>query len=285
MSEIEILGKLVSQYAPDLSFTMLEIGALPLDGHEEPFYGLLDIFPKSQLVAFEVDEKLCKDLNEKSKHNIKYFATALGLNNSKQTFYETVHPMCSSLYKPNEPLLSKYNALDVAMLKSSASINTTSLDSFIQDNGIPNIDFIKIDIQGAELDVFRGGVAALQNVVLIVSEVEFIPLYIDQPLFGDVCQYLSSKGMMFHKFLGFAGRTLRPIIMQNDTNFASQHMWSDAVFIKDINKLSTISSDSLLKLGILGYMYGSPDLTFHCFQEYDERENTDLHQEFTRMGE
>ena len=177
--------------------------------------------------------------------------------------------MCCSLYKPNEALLSEYNALDVAMLKATCSVKTVSLDRFIHDNDIDSIDFVKIDIQGAELDVFKGGVKALQNVVLIVSEVEFISLYVDQPLFGDVCHYLADKGMMFHKFLTLAGRSIRPVIIQNNPNFATQHMWSDAVFIKDIQKLNTLSSDSLLKLGILGYMYGSPDLTFHCFQIYD----------------
>ena len=66
-----------------------------------------------------------------------------------------------------------------------------------------SVDFIKIDIQGAELDVFKGGVDTLKDVVAIVSEVEFIPHYIDQPLFGDVCSFLTEKGFMFHKFLIF----------------------------------------------------------------------------------
>ncbi len=113
MSNIEKLGKLVSQFSPDLSFTMLEIGALPLEGQQEPFHKLLDIFPKSRVIAFEVDEKLCKDLNKKSRSNIKYFPTALGRTDGEQTFYETAHPMCSSLYKPDESLMRKYNTLDV----------------------------------------------------------------------------------------------------------------------------------------------------------------------------
>lgn len=283
MTNIEILGKLVAQFSPSLTFTMLEIGALPLEGQEEPFHRLLDIFPKSQVIAFEVDEKLCKDLNEISKPNIKYFPAVLGRTDGEQTFYETAHPMCCSLYKPNEALLSKYNALDVAMLKSIGSVKTVSLDRFVQINKVDSIDFVKIDIQGAELDVFKGGSKALQSVVLIVSEVEFIPLYVDQPLFGDVCHYLAGEGLMFHKFLGMAGRTIRPVVIQNNTNIPTQHMWSDAVFIKDINKLTTLSSDSLLKLGILGYVYGSPDLTFHCFQLYDHRKKTNLHQEYSQL--
>ena len=39
------------------------------------------------------------------------------------------------------------------------------------------IDFIKIDVQGAELDVFKGGKKALENVLKIICEMEFVPLY------------------------------------------------------------------------------------------------------------
>lgn len=65
--------------------------------------------------------------------------------------------MCSSLYKPNEKLVSLYNNMEVAMLKSIESIETDSLDYFTKENSIESVDFIKIDIQGAELDVFQGG--------------------------------------------------------------------------------------------------------------------------------
>ena len=42
---------------------------------------------------------------------------------------------------------------------------------------IYTIDFIKIDVQGGELDVFKGGSKTLKNVLKIVCEVEFIQHY------------------------------------------------------------------------------------------------------------
>ena len=67
---------------------------------------------------------------------------------------------------------------------------------------------------------------------------EFLPIYNEQPLFGDVCTFLSSKNIMFHKFLGLSGRSLKPVILKNNINFPTQHMWSDAVFIKNIFKVT-----------------------------------------------
>jgi len=277
---IKVLGEIVREEASALSFTMLEIGALPTKSQTEPFHQLLDIFPESKIIAFEVDKNLCDRLNSDCKPGISYYPVALGCAEEKRAFYETNHPMCCSLYKPNEKLISMYNSMEVAMLKSANTIETVSLDYFIKENSVESVDFIKIDIQGAELDVFQGGINALKEVVTIVSEVEFIPHYEDQPLFGDVCAFLTEKEFMFHKFIGLEGRTLKPIILDNNANIPTQHIWSDAVFIKDIFKIPELSSSKLLKMGLITFVYGSPDLAFQCFRYYDKKNGTNIHQTF-----
>ena len=87
----------------------------------------------------------------------------------------------------------------------------------------------------------------------LVSEVEFIPHYINQPLFGDVCSFLDKEDIMFHKFLGVAGRTLIPITLENNPNFSTQHIWSDAVFIKNILKIPKLKPSQLLKLAAFSF--------------------------------
>lgn len=282
--KINILSQIVQETASDLSFTILEIGALPLEGEEEPFHNLLNIFPESRIIAFEIDSNLCEELSKKAKTGITYYPVALGRTEEKVTLYETNHPMCCSLYRPNEKFISMYNNMEVAMLKSVSTIDTVSLDYFTKNNNIDSVDFIKIDIQGAELDVFKGGVTTLKEVVAIVSEVEFVPHYIDQPLFGDVCSFLAEHSLMFHKFLGMAGRSLKPIILENNPNFPTQHMWSDAVFIKNIFEIPKLSSPKLLKLGLLAFIYGSPDVTFQCFKIYDDRNGTSLQRAFLDLN-
>ena len=41
----------------------------------------------------------------------------------------------------------------------------------------------------------------IKKTLMIVSEVEFIELYIDQPLFGDVSSFLKDQDFILHKFL------------------------------------------------------------------------------------
>lgn len=277
---VEALSKLINKVDPNLDFTIMEIGALPLEGAPEPFYCLIDYFPKSKIIAFEVDQALCDDLNSKVDKRIKYYCNAIGRKTETRKFYNTKHPMCASLYKPNEKLLHLFNGLEVVDLVSIETIDTISLDEFVTQNDIGEIDFIKMDIQGAELEVLQGGHNSLGSVSAILSEVEFIPLYEDQPLFGDVCSFLAEQDLCFHHFLGIAGRALKPLTLNNNPNFPSQHMWSDAFFIKDLTKIESVNDQKLLKLAVMSAVYEAPDVVVFCLQHYDKRCGTNLQNQF-----
>lgn len=273
---LEQLASIISAESPQLKFTIMEIGALHLGGEPEPFYPLLDLFPGTQIIGFETDRDVCDEMNSKALPGVRYYPNALGEREERRDFYVTNHPMCCSLYEPNEPLIGLYNNFEVAHLKHKTEIDTISMDRFAQVHEVPEVDFIKIDIQGAELDVFRGGTEVLKSVLALVSEVEFIPHYIKQPLFGDVCAFLDEHQLMFHKFIGIAGRALKPIVIDNDPNLPSQHIWSDAMYIRHIQAIQNLSAQRLLKLSVLAAAYGSPDLAYFCLAHYDKKKETTL---------
>ena len=81
---------------------------------------------------------------------------------------------------------------------------------------------------------------------------------------------------MFHKFLGMAGRTLRPTLLNNNPNFATQHLWSDAVFITHVQKIQDLPPQKIAKLALIACLYGSIDVSFYCLQQYDRRKGTKL---------
>jgi FkbM family methyltransferase len=271
---LNLLVEFIKQAGTNISFTIIEIGALKLNKEKESFYELLDYFPSSKIIGFEIEKEVCEKMNSESLKGIKYYPYALGKANEKRKLYITQHPMCSSLYKPNETFNKLYNNLEVTNLKDEIEIDTITLDYFIDKHDIGNIDFIKIDVQGAELDIFKGASNALKNVLNIVCEVEFIDVYENQPLFGDICNYLSQYNLMFNKFLGLAGRAIKPVKLDNNLNKPSQHMWSDAVFVHHILKIHDLNNIQLIKLSLLACVYYSLDLTFYCLSIYDKRNST-----------
>ena len=271
---LSILVELVKQSNISLTFKLIEVGALKIQDQDEPFYELLDYFPSTKIIGFEIDKEICEKMNSQAKEGVKYYPHALGKDNEQRKFYITQNPMCNSLYKPNEELIKLYNNFEVAYLKKETEIETISLDYFVEKHEVGDVDFIKIDVQGAELDVFKGGSKTLMNVLKIVCEVEFIQHYENQPLFGEVSDYLSQYNLMFNKFLGLSGRALKPIMLNNNPNLPSQHIWSDAVFVRHIQKIHSLNDEKLLKLGLLACVYYSLDLTFYCLSEYDKRHST-----------
>ena len=276
---ILILSEIIKKNNIDLSFNIVEIGAVQLSEKKEPFYELLEYFPSSRIIGFELEEDVCEKMNANATKGVKYYPYALGKANEKRKLYITQHSMCTSLYKPNEELIKLYNKFETAYLKEESEVETITLDYFVKKKNIGEIDFIKIDVQGAELDVFKGATNTLENVLKIVTEVEFIPHYIDQPLFGDVCNYLEKFNLMFNKFLGLAGRALKPIVYKNPFT-ASQHIWTDAIFVHHVQKIQYLNNEKILKLSLLSLLYGSVDLTHFCLAAYDENNSTTFAKDF-----
>ncbi len=279
-NKLENFLELIKKHNQTLQFQIIEIGAHPYGGKEEPFYKLLDFFPNSKIYAFEINKNECDKLNKISKKGIQFFPYALGEKKEKKKFYETNHPMCSSLYEPDEKFIKLYNNLKMAQTKTITELETITLHQFIEEQKIKNVDFIKIDVQGAELDIFKGAKDHLAKVLTIISEVEFVPIYKNQPLFGDIYSFLKKKNLMFHKFLDIGGRSLLPVKLNDNINFATQHIWSDAVFVKNILEINQLDDIQLLKLSVFAFLYGSPDLTFFCLLNYDKKKQTDISESF-----
>ncbi|MEZ5540446.1 MAG: FkbM family methyltransferase [Pseudomonadota bacterium] len=275
----DALCKEIRSVYPSLEFTILEIGAIPTAGNKsEPFHQILSEFPGSRIHAFEVDDAICAKLNAAADDGMRFHALAIGSKHEQRPFYITNHPMCSSLYQPNHELISQFNNMEESYLRESTHINTVTIDEFREAEQIEGIDFIKIDIQGAELDAFKGAVNSLTNTVAIVTEVEFIPQYTNQPLFRDVDAFLSDNGFMFHKFFTLRGRALKPVTVANNPIAPSWHFLCDTMYVRRISDWDSMEPAKLLKLAVLAYLYGSPDICFRCLQIFDSMQNSRLHQ-------
>lgn len=143
--------------------------------------------------------------------------------------------MTSSLYEPNTALLERFNGIaELCRVVSREDVTTSTLDSLRDQIG--PVDWIKIDVQGGELAVIEGAKELLQSVVrhlsagsiilhhrsanlqslvvhqaIVEVEVEFVPLYANQPLFADVDRALREQGFVFHRFSSQQGRCMKPL--------------------------------------------------------------------------
>src|SRR5258707_15700586 len=73
-------------------------------------------------------------------------------------------------------------------------VEVTSLERWAATDGLTGFEFLKLDTQGADLDILRGAGPLLDGCLGVEVEVMFAPLYDGQPLFADVDSYLRSRG-------------------------------------------------------------------------------------------
>jgi Methyltransferase FkbM domain len=68
------------------------------------------------------------------------------------------------------------------------------LDDVLAEMPGREFDLLKVDVQGAEIDVLRGGVRTLAGIVAIVIELSLLEYNKGAPLIGEVMRWLAEQG-------------------------------------------------------------------------------------------
>lgn len=244
---------------------IVDVGAASLD-KADPYHVLAER-TASHIIGFEPDHKTCAALNAAGKLRHSYFPFAIGAGGSAK-LHVTASGGNSSLYAPNAALLQHFTTLaGMLEVKHVSNVETHTLDDVI---GAPEIDFLKIDVPGGELDVLKGGARLLPTALAVELEVEFLPMYQGAPLFGDVDAHMRAAGFQLHTFLDVYRPVYAPLA---DTGAGlSQAMWADAVYVPDVRTMERFSRQRLLKLAAIAHeLYGSIDLCAHILAHMRSR--------------
>lgn len=232
--------------------------------------------PHLSIYGFDADADACEMANAEMESRPvdwqeKHIPLAIGQTTGESTLYVTKHPMCTSLYQPNESFLARFEHLSELMdLDFTVEIETTTLDEFCVQEGIQEVDFLQVDVQGADLNVLKGAAEQIkQHVMAIQVEVEFSSLYVNQPLFADVDSYLRQQQYTLFDIL--TARRIRrrsPIIAKAHPG---QVLWGDAFYFYDLlrNDLTlnrTPSPDRLLKLACIADVMNFSDYALEVLE-------------------
>lgn len=103
----------------------------------------------------------------------------------------------SSFFEPNAELLARYGALDRFKTLSTSEVASQPLSEVLKSE----YWFAKLDVQGMELDILHGARASIDRLIGVEIEMEFSPMYREQPLIWDVGKFLWDEGLEFIDFM------------------------------------------------------------------------------------
>ena len=139
---------------------------------------------------------------------------------------------------------------------STSTMDATTLD----DADVGDVDFIKIDAQGAEGPIIQGGHRAFDAATVVQLELAMVTFYEGQWDWHDVVSVLDGAGFALHTI---AHSRVRPWIEPGGqaSHPAKQLFEIDAVFVRPPTLWADLTAGKLRRMAaVLRYVYGSHGL-------------------------
>lgn len=168
----------------------------------------------------------------------------------------TLRPGATSTLLPDANYLKHFsldNFSEMSFVVKEERVPTMRLDTFMKINNLKYIDLLKLDTQGNELDILESAGDFIDTIEVIRTEVEFVPIYKNQPLFHDVSVFLHQHGFEFLD-LQWSEPCKRFHARSDLGPDAYRLIWGDAVFVRtpyDFQKERLLPQ--AIVLGEMGY--------------------------------
>jgi FkbM family methyltransferase len=174
--------------------------------------------PEALIYSFEplpaVFERLCRAAAVDGRW--QPLNLCLGDSDGSVDFFENEFTAASSIL----PLTVKSEEVfPHAARTNRVSVQMTSLDSWAANQQLQQPLLVKMDVQGFEDRVIRGGQCTIRNAQYVICEVSFCALYEGQPLFHDIYTELSHLGFSLGGILGSLHDPRTDQILQSDALF------------------------------------------------------------------
>lgn len=251
---------LLALLAPERLTCVVDVGANPIDG-DPPYKALLDK-GVCQVVGFEPQPAALARLNASKSMHETYLPYAIGPG-GRRTLNLCLAEGMTSLFEPDAHTLGHFPGFaEWGRVVGQMEVDTRPLSAVAE---ITALDFLKMDLQGGELDVIETAGALLDEAVCVQAEVSFIPLYKDQPTFGEVDLALRKRGFVPHMLAAVNRRMILPMRGADVSAALNQVVEADAVYVRSFLKPEAMSAEQLKHLAIIAhYAYRSYDLAVNC---------------------
>jgi FkbM family methyltransferase len=183
-----------------------------------------------RFLTFEPDERSIETHSDDGPFQMLALSTALGNEQGRKTLHLTVGPFASSLYPPNKAVLGEFGPWPWHESAGTDEVSVDRLDACLVDRPEWTPDFIKTDVEGADLDVLKGAEKALGSALGLQVEAAFVERNIGAPLFADIDIFLRGQGFTLFQLIREHWVRNNKIIGPRSR---PQLIWADVIYFRD----------------------------------------------------
>jgi FkbM family methyltransferase len=160
---------------------------------------MAEFWPSARIYAFEPVPAAFAELMEKTSRysaQIHCYQVGLGANKGRVPMYvsgdgSSGSCQSSSLLAPAEGHFSEYSFVG---FDQTLNVDVVTIDEWASENNVSRIDFIRLDMQGYELEALKGAHNILKNASAVQLEVSHVQLYKGAPLYPKVKTWMFEHG-------------------------------------------------------------------------------------------
>tara|TARA_A100001391_G_C5073388_1_gene278726 strand:+ start:2059 stop:2697 length:639 start_codon:yes stop_codon:yes gene_type:complete len=155
-------------------------------------------------------------LNLTANTKDEYMISALGDKEREVTFYtrsDKPHTEGNSYYK-------EANYWDIPQLVQEETVTLKKLDDIFDEEKV--FDLVKMDTQGSELDILKGGKKLITKATAVILEVAYIEYNLGAPTSDEVIKHMNSIG--FEEIMSIGEHYEGEEISQKDLLFLNKEL-------------------------------------------------------------
>jgi FkbM family methyltransferase len=227
---------------------IVDVGA---SGGIDPRWGKLTSFYHA--VLFEPDTRQYEILKSESGKNLTVLNAALSSEKSdKINLNLCKKQQVSSVYPPNIDILDKFQDSQRFEVINTVTVATDTLNNQLRKNNVIEIDFMKIDVQGHELEILKGSSEYLDNLIGMEIEVEFLQVYKNQPLFCDIDAFVRKNGFELFDIRRYYWKRKESVHVGNQKG---QLVFGDVLYFRSPEQVLSILNITQEKIAKAVYVY------------------------------
>lgn len=198
-----------------------------------------------RIIGFDLDPVECARLSAADPRT-QYLPYALDRQGNRRTVYVAAYSASSSFYRTNSSYFDRYTASQNAEVLSEPTLETTTLSAALATINLCSVDFIKVDAEGAELEILQGAQDLLPKIQGILTEVRFTRKFCGCPEYWEVEKYLREQEFELYDLdiYRLSKKALPyPYLYSNyfddgrpaaGPSTQGQVLWADALYMRDL---------------------------------------------------